>query len=261
MVITVAAAKANPNHTRPASWRRYQKNRWKNVNPTAARRNNMADAANTTLRACKVARSPLPTGSLATTCLGNRRAATNANAKKPAAYHSVAPGPMSVCNSPAGPTAARPTNPAMRLSFELASTSSLSLLTTDGTSALREMAYVFCKISATNASGNSNRLSTWLAISSDRGTRANATACTTNRRPPGARSMTGPMNGAMNRNGTRVIPRYSSTFVRAASGSRLNNTEPARATVVAASPATMAACVPASRRNFDTTGGLVTSPS
>lgn len=73
----------------------------------------------------------------------------------------------------------------------------------------------------------------------------------TNRRPPAIRSIAGPMSGATNRNGTKLMPRNSNTRLRAASASRLNSTESARATTIAASPADIAAWVRASFSNRD----------
>ena len=79
------------------------------------------------------------------------------------------------------------------------------------------------------------------AISSASTTRTTVTIWITSRRPPAIRSMAGPMSGATNRNGTKLIPRNNSTRLRAASASRLNSTESASATAIAASPAAMAA--------------------
>ena len=47
------------------------------------------------------------------------------------------------------------------------------------------------------------------------------------RRPPGARSMNGPMNGATTANGAKLTNRYSNTLLRAASGLIEKNSEPA----------------------------------
>lgn len=89
------------------------------------------------------------------------------------------------------------------------------------------------------------------AIRIDSTTRTTVIAWITSRRPPAMRSIAGPMSGATNRNGTKLIPRNSSTRLRAASASRLNSTESARATAIAASPAAIAAWVRASRPNRD----------
>src|SRR5882672_6910631 len=50
-------------------------------------------------------------------------------------------------NAPAGAAAIAPTAPEIKPSFELASTSSVLLLTTVGIKADRETLYVFCRIS------------------------------------------------------------------------------------------------------------------
>ena len=50
----------------------------------------------------------------------------------------VAPVPSVICSRPAGTTASVPTTPAITPSFELASTNSVSLRTTEGTSADRD---------------------------------------------------------------------------------------------------------------------------
>ncbi len=146
----------------------------------------------------------------------------------------------------------------MTPSFEFASTSSSSLRTTDGTSADFDTRYVFCSTSAANTSGNSISESTYLAISSDSRMRHTATSWITSRRPPAARSMTGPISGAMIRNGAKLMTRNSSTLLRAAPGSMLKNSESASATIIAVSPATIAACVADSRRNFDALASTVT---
>ena len=52
-------------------------------------------------------------------------------------------------------------------------------------------------------------------------------------------------------NGATETSRYNSTRSRCASGLRLNNTEPASAPYMAASPIAISACVRASRRNGD----------
>ena len=77
------------------------------------------------------------------------------------------------------------------------------------------------------------------------------TACTTNRRPPRTRSITGPMNGATTRNGVKLTSRKASTLLRAPLGSTSKKNESARATTIAASPPIIAACVMASCWNFD----------
>ena len=139
MVNRLAKAIDRPNQISPASWRLNQKNRWKNVKPTLARASIIADEASTTLDECSSARSVRPAEREATTSRGNLVAAMNAATKMAAEYSNVGVGPTS-CNSPAGNTAMNPTRPEIRPSFELASTNSSSLRTTEGTSALFEMA-------------------------------------------------------------------------------------------------------------------------
>ena len=97
-----------------------------------------------------------------------------------------------------------------------------------------------------------------IAISTASPMRAAAISWMTARRPPGARSITGPTSGAMTRNGAKLMMRKSSTRPRAALGSIDRNSESARATSIAASPPIIAAWVMARRRNFDI-GTAVTS--
>ena len=79
--------------------------------------------------------------------------------------------------------------------------------------------------------------------------RAAATSWITVRRPPRARSMAGPISGAMITKGAKLTTRNNSTRPRAAFGSMLRNSEPARAISIAASPPIIAAWVMARRRN------------
>lgn len=111
-----------------------------------------------------------------------------------------------------------------------------------------------------NASGNSRRLSALNAIAIDRLTRTSVTIWITSRLPPAIRSIAGPISGATNKNGTKLIPRKSSTRLRAASASRLNSTESASATAIAASPAAIDACVRARRPNRELTPGRGLTP-
>jgi hypothetical protein len=160
IVSRLANAIDNPNQIRPASCLRNQKNRWKNVNPTVALASSIADEASTTAGACSSARSVRSADRAATTSRGSRVADMSATPKIAAEYSSVGVAPNSFCNPAAGNTAANPTKPEINPSFEFASTSSSSLRTVDGTSALFEMAYVFCSTIAPNANGNNNRVST-----------------------------------------------------------------------------------------------------
>jgi len=142
----------------------------------------------------------------------------------------------------------------MRPSFEFASTSSVSERTVEGTMADFDTAYVFCKTSDANTSGNSTRASRYCAISNVRITRDSATTWMTNFRPPATRSISGPISGATTRNGAKPITRKSNTRERAASRSMSKNNESANATTMAASPPIIRAWVMASRRNFDAVG-------
>ena len=96
----------------------------------------------------------------------------------------------------------------------------------------------------------------YVAISNESTSRDAATTWINSRRPPAIRSIIGPINGAMTRNGAKLITRNSSTLLRASPGAMLKNNESASATIIAASPPIIAACVVASRRNFE--GGGVT---
>ena len=140
MVRIAAKPSDRPNHTSPASWWRTQKNRWKKVNPTLARTSSIAFDASTTVSECSSRRSSLPAVRPATTSRGSRVAAVNAKTKIAAEYSNVAVGPIVFCMIPAGTIAQKPTRPEISPSFEFASTSSSSVRTTLGTSALLEMA-------------------------------------------------------------------------------------------------------------------------
>ncbi len=99
------------------------------------------------------------------------------------------------CMRRAGTTATNPVMPAISPNLEFASTNSVSVRTTDGTSADFDTRYDFCSTSAANTSGNRARSSMKRAINSDSTTRATATIWITSRRPPAMRSITGPTNG------------------------------------------------------------------
>src|SRR3954453_11228798 len=64
--------------------------------------------------------------------------------------------------------------------------------------------------------------------------------------------MNGPINGATRANGAKLISRYSSTLLRAASGLIEKNSDPASDTTIATSPAVINACVLARRLKGDT---------
>jgi hypothetical protein len=71
--------------------------------------------------------------------------------------------------------------------------------------------------------------------------RKKLTIKTVNRLPPGTRSITGPINGAITANGARLIAKNKRTLLRAASGLIDKNSESARAIANDASPHAMSA--------------------
>lgn len=85
IVSRLAKPRARPNHTRPASCSRNQKNRWKNVKPTPARRSIIAFEASTTRSAWSSTASSAPASRVAIASRGSRVAATNATPKITAA--------------------------------------------------------------------------------------------------------------------------------------------------------------------------------
>lgn len=85
MVSRLAKPSERPNQTRPASWARNQKNRWKNVKPALARRSSIAVEASTTRSEWSSTSSSRPAERAAITSRGSRVAATNANPKMAAA--------------------------------------------------------------------------------------------------------------------------------------------------------------------------------
>ena len=90
----------------------------------------------------------------------------------------------------------------------MASTSSLSWRTTVGTMALRDTAYALPIASTANASGKSRRLWRSSIITKQASERAPpSTPMSIQRRPPTARSSTGPMNGATSAKGAIVSAR------------------------------------------------------
>ena len=71
------------------------------------------------------------------------------------------------------------------------------------------------------------------------------------RLPPGTRSITGPMNGAITANGARLTAKNSKTLLRAASGLIDKKSESASAIANAASPHAVSACTRPSRLSGD----------
>ena len=141
----------------PAVCVRSQNARRKNTNPTLARSTTIATAAS-----CRPGRVQLhPLGRL----LGRGGddvgrqpgGARQGDGEQRRRSRSASPQPSTGVSwsSAAGMTATNPVSPAITPSFELASTSSASVRTTDGTSACFDTRYVFCSTSAAKTSGNS----------------------------------------------------------------------------------------------------------
>ncbi len=124
-----------PNHSAPWSCDRNQNARWKKVNPTMPRNTVIAIAPSCTFDECSSVVSAASASCDATTSGLKRVAATNAPQNRIAPYTSVAGAPISVSRMPAGITATAPVIPAIRPSFEFASTSSSSERTVEGTMA------------------------------------------------------------------------------------------------------------------------------
>ena len=121
------------NHAVPWSCDRSQNARWKNVNPTIARNTVMAIAASSMFPVWSSRDSSASATSAATTSDGSRVAAMNDPAKSSALNTRVAGAPLSLSRAAAGMTTTAPVSPAIRPSFEFASTSSVSDLTVEGT--------------------------------------------------------------------------------------------------------------------------------
>ncbi len=127
-------ASTTPNHAVGVPVLRNQKAIWNVRNPTTARSSAIADAARRMPPERSSAASTGCSRSAATTMrFGMFHAITAAPAKISAENATVACGLMT-CRAIAGTMAMKPTSPAMSPSFEFASTSSLSLRTTLGTS-------------------------------------------------------------------------------------------------------------------------------
>ena len=91
------------------------------------------------------------------------------------------------------------------------------------------------------ANGNKNNESSCEIIKIIVTARKKAISTTKSRRPPGMRSITGPMNFAKTKNGAKLTPRKSNTRLRASPGVIDKNKESASATAIAASPAAISA--------------------
>jgi hypothetical protein len=138
--------------------------------------------------------------------------------------------------SPAGIAAAKPINPERRPSLPFAETNSSSFLTNVGTSAALLTLYVRANTNEINANAKSESEFSREIIATTVAQRKALTKNTVNLRPPGIRSMTGPMNGAITANGAKLTAKNKSTRLRAASGLIDKNKESASATANAASP-------------------------
>jgi len=123
------------------------------VKPTRPRSTVIAIAPSWTFDECSSVVSAASATSEATTSGDNRVAATSAPTNSSDPYTSVAGAPITLSRMPAGITAIAPVIPAMRPSFEFASTSAASDDTVLGTRALRATPYPFCMTSTTNAAG------------------------------------------------------------------------------------------------------------
>ena len=151
--------------------------------------------------------------------------------------------------SPAGIAAKNPTSPAVTPNLALASTRLPSDLSNAGRSADFETMYVLLNTIAKKASGKSNKESSCDTIKTMTMARSDAIITTSRRRPPGMRSMTGPMNFAKIKNGAKLTAKNNSTRPRASPGVIDRNNESARATAMVASPAAMRACTRTNRVN------------
>ena len=160
----------------------------KSMNPTAARRISIAAAASCTL------------GSSAARCARRRWASGRGDnvARQPQRGHEQREHEqrravdqrrprcrLTVCSSAAGTTATKPARPAIRPSFELASTSSRSVRTTDGTSADFDTMVRLLQHEGDEHQREQRQCRRRTGSSAAaRTSAAAATACTTMRRPP-----------------------------------------------------------------------------
>ena len=150
---------------------------------------------------------------------------------------------------PAGIAAKNPTMPAVTPNLAFASTRLLSDLINAGIRADLETEYVLLKTIAKKANGKSNNESSCDTIKTMTTARNAAIHTTNNRRPPGIRSITGPMNFAKIKNGAKLTAKNNSTRPRASPGVMDKNNESAKATAIEASPAAINACTRTKRVN------------
>ena len=138
---------------------------------------------------------------------------------------------------PAGTAATNPTIPAVTPSLALASTKSASLRVSVGSIADFDTAYVLLRTMARNANGNRKNESSWNTMRNITAARSAAMVTTSRRRPPGMRSITGPMNRPSTTKGAKLTARNRITRLRASPGVIDKNKESANATAMLASPA------------------------
>ena len=143
------------------------------------------------------------------------------------------------CNKTAGAPPRKPTTLVSRPSFPLAAINCSSPTTTVGMIAERDTPYVLASTSDKNASGKSASEFSHFIIAISTIARINPTRHTVMRRPPGKRSIYGPIIGASTANGARLIAKNNMTFERAASGLIDKKSESANDTASAASPTTI----------------------
>ena len=134
-------------------------------------------------------------------------AAKAASPDAPAASTIDASGPITFKAMIPGMAATNPTTPDNKESLAFASTSSSSLSTTVGTSALFVTWYAFESTRKRNASGNSSNESTSSIMKAQTTARSPLPTMTASRRPPECRSRIGPINGATTANGATVSSR------------------------------------------------------
>ena len=205
---------------------------WNNTNPCDARNTHIATQA-TPISAlppsASAASGPSPPAAISR---GSPRANHAAAAKNTVPYAKLPEGPMRNCRTPAGITATAPVTPAIRPSFEFASTSSESLPTTAGTRACLDTSYVLCRTNAQNTSGKRATSSVKPIITIWTMRRPSPVRRTMRRRPPRTRSIRRPINGATTKKGANDTSKNPSSRVRAPSRSTSKKNESARATTI-----------------------------
>ena len=151
------------------------------------------------------------------------------------------------CNKTAGAPPRKPTTLVSRPSCPLAAINCSSPSTTVGIIADRDTPYVLASTNDRNASGNNASEFSHFIMAINTIARINPTRHTVMRRPPGNRSMYGPIIGASTAKGARLMAKNRMTFERAASGLIDKKSESAKETASAASPTTISTCTRDSR--------------